>query len=108
MRRAGCSPTGPRFARTRWASNPPYAPKKSSTVRRPVPVAEPGSVVRHLGALRLRRMTLAGRGLFAVFGRGPPQLHAVVGIVGHLEIHRPIDHVLDRQRPLRAVAAGIG
>src|SRR5580704_18540256 len=79
-----------------------------SAVRRPVPLAEPGAVFRHLCALRLRRMTLACRGLFAGLKRAPPKLHAVVGVVGHLEIHGTIDHILDRQRPLRAVAAGIG
>jgi hypothetical protein len=36
-----------------------------SGVRRPVPLAEPDAVVRHLRALRLRRMTLACRGLLA-------------------------------------------
>src|ERR1700761_4067446 len=57
---------------------------------RPVPFTEPGAVVRHPGALGLRRTAPAGRGLLAVLGRAPPQLHAVIRIVGHLEIDRAI------------------
>src|ERR1700727_2723788 len=74
---------------------------------RPVPVAGPAAVSRHLRALRLWRMTLACRCLFAVFGRAPSKLCAVVRIVGHLEIGGPIDDVLDREGPGRAVAARI-
>ena len=75
---------------------------------RPVAVAEPVAVVRHLGALRGRRMPLAGRGLVAAVRRTPAQLDAVVGVIGHFEIAGAVDHVFERERPLRAVAARIG
>src|SRR5262249_52135017 len=56
--------------------------------RRPAPLAEPDAVLRHLPALRSRRIPLAGRRLFGVLRRAPPQLDAVVEIVRHLKTER--------------------
>src|SRR5215471_18856301 len=70
--------------------------RPASAMRRPVAIAEPGAVVRHLRALRRRRMALAGRALLAVVRRRPAQLDAVVGVIGHLELDGPANHVLDR------------
>src|SRR5580693_6427899 len=75
---------------------------------RPVPLAEPGAVVRHLGALCRRRVALAGRRLVALVGGAPAQLDAVVEVIAHFEIGGAVDHVLQRKRPRRAVAARIG
>src|SRR5262245_9818553 len=61
------------------------------SARRPAPLAEPGAVVRHLRALRRRRVALARRGLGALVGRTPAQLDAVVQVVRHLEIRRALD-----------------
>src|ERR1700744_2488612 len=78
-------------------------------MRRPVPFAEPVAIGGcHLVALGLRRVALAGRGFATTLGRRPGKLGAVFGVVGHLEIRDPVDHVLERERPLRAVASGIG
>src|SRR4051794_30198559 len=78
-------------------------------VRRPAPLVEPGTVLRrHLRALRLRRMPLTRGCLLAVFRRAPPHLHAVVRVIGHFEVCCPVDDLLERKRPLRAIAAGVG
>src|SRR6202000_804787 len=81
---------------------------RALAVRRPVPLLKPDAIFRrHLGALRRRRATFAGRGFLAVF-RGPPaQFDAVIRVVGHLEIGGACEHVLEGQCPRRAVAAGI-
>jgi hypothetical protein len=48
------------------------------SVRRPVPLAEPRTVLGHLRALGRRRMPLARRRLITLVRRGPPQLNAIV------------------------------
>ena len=53
-------------------------------------------------------MPLAGCGLLAFLRRAPAQFDAVVEVVGHLEIARTVEHVLERERPGRAVGANIG
>src|SRR5215469_14955590 len=77
------------------------------SARRPAPFAEPGAVIRHLRALRRRRVPLARRRLGAVVGCAPAQLDAVVQVVRHLEIRGAVEHVLERQRPGGAIAARI-
>src|SRR5258705_826682 len=78
-------------------------------VRRPAPLVEPSAILRrHLRALRLRRMPLTRRCLLAVLRRGPPHLDAVVRAIGHFEECCPVDDLLERKRPLRAIAAGVG
>src|SRR5262245_37637035 len=76
--------------------------------RRPAPLVKPRAVLGHLRALRLRRTPLARRRFLAAARRAPPQLDAVVHVVRHLEIRRAVDHVFERERPWRAVAARIG
>src|SRR5215468_4250936 len=73
----------------------------------PVPFAKPGAVCCHLRALRRGRMPLASRSLVALFRRTPPQLDAVVRVVAHFEIPYAVEHVLERERPRRTVAARI-
>src|SRR5258707_5931764 len=46
--------------------------------------------------------------LLAVFRRAPPHLDAVVRVIGHFEVCCPVDDLLERKRPLRAIAAGVG
>src|SRR5258707_13499438 len=46
--------------------------------------------------------------LLAVFRRAPPHLDAVVRVIGHFEVRCPVDDLLERKRPLRAIAAGVG
>src|SRR5262245_21462016 len=75
--------------------------------RRAAALVEPGAVFRHLRALPRRREPLAGRGLLALVWRAPAQLDAVVEVVRHLERLSAVHHVLDRERPGRAVAARI-
>src|SRR5262245_34945424 len=70
-------------------------------------LAEPGAVLRHAAALGLGRAALAGRGLIAPLGRAPPELGAVVDVVGHLERAGAVDHVLQGQCPFGIVAAQI-
>src|ERR1700720_4412570 len=78
-------------------------------VRRPAPLVEPGAILRrHLRAVRLRRMPLTRGCLLAVFRRAPPHLDAVVRVIGHFEVCCPVDDLLERKRPLRAIAAGVG
>ncbi len=75
--------------------------------RRPAPLIEPRAVLRHLRALRPRCIPLARRRLLALLRRAPAQLDAVVHVVGHLEIRRAVDHILDRERPGGAIGARI-
>src|SRR5512139_1016372 len=75
--------------------------------RRPTPLVEPGPVPGHLRALRRWRMPFAGRGLLTPVRRAPPQLDAIVEVVAHLERCGTVHHVLERERPGRAVAARI-
>src|SRR5512139_2504567 len=77
------------------------------SARWPVPLLEPRAVLRHLRTLRRWRMPVTCRRLFAVLWRAPPQLDAVVQVVCHLEIDRAVDHVFERERPRRAIAARI-
>src|SRR6516164_11840571 len=77
------------------------------SARRPAPLAEPGAVIRHLRALRRRRVPLARRRLGAVVVCAPAQLDTVVQVVRHLEIRGAVEHILERERPGGAVAARI-
>src|SRR6516162_5217725 len=60
---------------------------------RPVPLAKPGAVCCHLRALRRGRMPFASRSLVALFRRTPPQLDAVVRVVGNFQIPYAVEHV---------------
>ena len=62
---------------------------------RPVAFAEPGAIVRHLRALRGRRVPPARRCLGAPVRRAPPQFDAVIGIVAHLKVRGAIDDVFE-------------
>ena len=67
--------------------------------RRPPPLVEPLTILRHLRALPLWRMPLARRRLVALIGRPPPKLDAIVQVIRHLEADRAVDHVFERERP---------
>src|SRR5690606_19780170 len=90
--------------------SPPASPSRSpaSPPRRPPPLREPLAVALHARALRLRRTTPARARLLAARRRAPAHLDAVVGVVRHLERTRAREHVGERQRPLRSVAAHVG
>jgi hypothetical protein len=51
------------------------------------------------------RRAIARRRLVALFGRAPSQLDAVVQIIPQFERRRAVDHVFERERQGRAVAA---
>src|SRR5262249_30068068 len=86
---------------------PPWHGLTASAWRSP-PLVEPRAVRRHLRALRLRCKPLARRGFIALVRCTPPQFDAVVYVVRHLKIRCTINHIFERERPRRSIAARIG
>ena len=77
--------------------------------RRAAALAEPGAIFAAIFArCAAWRAPLAGRCFLAVLGRTPSEFGAVVDVVRHLQCSNAVKHVVELERPLRAVGPRIG